>query len=185
MRNVKNFSDVNIVIKELLDFKEKFTAKTIDFGGRRLANVGKAVEQTDAVIFSQLPTIQAAAEEKVKDQVYTILFSKDAALTDLNLSPAYTVGKGKEGIPMEVWINAETPPSDGNLICNPTYNGIPILKNPIEFSPSDIDSIFSSDFVDPVPVFGSRGKILPGVITANGAALFSLGIVVKKVLRTL
>lgn len=185
MRVVKSFQDVNIALRELYDFKERFDAKIIDFKGRRIANVGAGVQPTDVAILSQLPTITAAAEQKVKDQIYTIMFSKDSALTDLNLAPAFTIGTGKEGIPIEVWINAETPPSPGNLICNPTFNGIPILSLPIEFAPTDTSPIFSSSFVDPVPVFGAQGKVLPGIITANNAALFSMGIVMKVIQRTL
>lgn len=185
MRVVKSFSDVNAALRELYDFRDKFSAKTVDWGGRRLANVGKATDINDAVILSQLPTITTFAEQKVKDQIYTIAFSKDSVLTDLNLAPAFTIGKGKEGIPIEVWINCETAPVGGPCICNPTFNGITILQNPIQFPTDATGPVFSSGFVDPVPIFGSQGKVLPGIITANGAALFSMGVVVKTVQRTL
>lgn len=183
MRVVKSFSDVNIALRELFDFKDKLTAKSVDWSGRQLKNVGAGTDPTDAVIVSQLGVITQSASTPTKVQPYTIMFSKDSALIDLNTSPAFIIGLGKEGIPTQVWINAQTPPSGGPLTCNPTFNGVPILANPIEFDPDSTAPVFSSTFIDPVPVFGSQGLVLPGIITANNAALFSMGIVVRLIQR--
>ena len=181
MRTVKTFSDVNIALRELYDFKDQFTAKVVDFKGRRIANIGNATQPTDAANLSQIPVIAPVITPTAAAQIFTINFSKDSALVDLNTSPAFVIGSGKQGIPIEVWVVVGVAPSGGAFTCNPTFNGLTILKNPISIPSGSTDPVFSSTFVDPVPVFSLAGAVLPGIITANNAALFSMGIVVKTV----
>lgn len=54
MRQVNSLADVNIVLRELLDWKAQMQTKSQDQSGLQIKNLGKATDPGDAVTLAQV-----------------------------------------------------------------------------------------------------------------------------------
>lgn len=54
MRNVKNLKDVQIVLNEILNWKQNMETNELDMKKRRIRNLAPALEDSDAINLAQV-----------------------------------------------------------------------------------------------------------------------------------
>jgi len=54
MRRIEDLKDAQIILNELLNWKAQMESRIFDLRGRRIANLGSAVENSDAVTLEQV-----------------------------------------------------------------------------------------------------------------------------------
>lgn len=64
MRQVNSFQDVNIVLRELLDWKARMENKSSDQGGLQIKNLGVATDPADAPTLQQVKDLIQEAIRK-------------------------------------------------------------------------------------------------------------------------
>lgn len=188
MKQIKTLDDAQKVINDLYNWIELHRTKDWDFSKLRIKNASPAVDPNDYVIFSQLT--QPVVSDNTDNDFYTVVFSKDGQVTDLENSPEFVIGNGREGQPTQIWVKCLQgfEPSGGDLIINVSWTrydlgGSPVTVNLLASNlhlPNGTSSpVSSSAFAAPVPKF-SQGSVLNKVIVSgNNASFVSVGVVVK------
>lgn len=178
MRQVTNFQQVQIVLNQLLNFQSSLQSQNWNLKGLRITNAGPAVNQNDYVILSQLPTQQSTSGQT--QTTVTIVFSSTGPVSVGVSSAPYIVGRGRAGgTPYEVTMVAIVPPSGGPLTANLQLNGNNLLENPISLPAGQLTPVASSNFVNPCPILPYLGTLIPIIVTANGASLVTVSLVVQ------
>lgn len=181
MRQVKNFADVNIVLKQLLDWQSQMQTKDQDLHQNRIRNAAPGLTKGDYVTFEQLPTIQPTSP--TKDQHLKIEFSSIGAVSVGQLSAPYIVGNDRVGSPTEVWVYATTAPTT-NATFNISLNGTNILVTDVTLPAGSNGPVKVTNFVTPIPMFGVGSVVLPIVTAAGGASFVSLSIQIKRLVAS-
>ncbi len=176
-RIIKSLDDAQAALNELQDWKDKLTTAPWDFHGLRITNASPSVNANDYIIRSEL----TPGPSSLKDgpNIYTAVFTRDAPV-DGEAIPAYVAGTDRDGVIIQVWLNAQVSPTTGNLAVNPTINGVSLLTTPITIVNGSSAVAVSNALISPVPVVGYLTKLAGAVVTAGGASLVTMGIVVRK-----
>lgn len=177
MRTINSLADVQIVLRDLLNWKSAQQTKNQDLHGLRITNAGDGVDPGD---YATLRQVQSSSQSSQNvDQFYTIVWATNSLITG-QLVPAWETGKGRDGLPHEVWLKCRTAPSGGDLEVQFTIDGTNLLSSPITIPNGGTTKVFSSSFVSPVPKVGEHSEILPVIVNNAGAGVISFGLVVKR-----
>lgn len=178
MRTVKNIADCQQAFNDLFAWKDKLSTNDWDFKGLRITNASPGVNPTDYAILSQIPA--PSTPTKTGKVRYTIVFeSPSSVVVGANISPAYVVGTGRTGKPIQVWLNSQIPPPTGPLSVNVNINGNPLLVDNLVIQQNDTAPVISSTFNTPLKHLGLLDVVAPLVALAGGAGLVSIGVVVE------
>lgn len=182
MRAIKSLDDVQIVLRDLLDFKRRVETQNFNMHGNKVVNAAAGTDPNDYVVLSQLPKQVPAPAQK--DHHYTIVLSKDGIPNDGENTPPFYVQVDRVGIPTVAWvavIGAPTSdatfqikriPADGSPAVNILAAPMPLLTGAF--------SNTVSNFIIPVMQF-ARGDIVYGTVLVGGnSAQISMGVVVKR-----
>ena len=176
MRIVKNFSDVNNVLKPIQDFISLFTTKDADRRGLRLKNNGDAIDTQDYVTLKQLNA--STQSSNIQDIYYTVVFAFPGIPVASGTIPNWVTGINREGTPIEIWVRCNGAPNAGPFKCNVLLNGIALLTNYISVTDTNIHH--TSSFINPIPQLGRYSTLVPQIPFVNGAADISIGVVIKR-----
>lgn len=69
MRRVKDLADVQIVLNEILDWKERLETKANDMHGLQIKNLGRGKDASDAVTVEQLEDKLALLRTQIRDNI--------------------------------------------------------------------------------------------------------------------
>lgn len=197
MRTVRSLEDVQKILKDILDWKDRISTKDWDFHQLKITNAADGVSPRDYVTVEQLKDSKVTNDDINKliksgqpDQNYTIVLSKDGVVVTGENSPPYIVGTGREGIPTQVWLAAEVAPTSANLTINVqvTYtnpgdnaqNSFNLLLTDLVLPVGQTLRVFTSTFITPLPAFGNGVKINKVITSGGNAAYVSIGIVVRR-----
>jgi hypothetical protein len=175
MRVVKNFNDVNVVVKQLQDQLSQLTTKNIDMGKRRVVNASASVDQNDYVIKSELPVIPPTA--KPKTQHYSIVFNPPAT-AGTSIVPPFIVDPSRAGYPLSCRV-AVTNEGATDFKGNFTVNGHQLLTSDIIVPAGTFGPVTSSLFNQPIPKFSSDDLILCTITDPGGTSLITMQIYVR------
>ena len=67
MRRITNFQETQIVINDILDWREKLETRANDMHGLRIANLGPATSDGDAVTLGQVREIIAQLRADIRN----------------------------------------------------------------------------------------------------------------------
>lgn len=199
MRIVRSLEDVQKILKDILDWKDKISTKDWDFHQLKITNATDGTAPRDYVTLEQLEASKTTNDDINKlirsgrpDQNYTIVFSKDGVVVTGENSPPYIVGTGREGQPIQVWVAAEVAPTSANLTVNVqvTYtnpgddaqNSFNLLLVDLVLPIGQTLRVFTSTFITPLPSFGHGVKVTKVITSGGNAAYVSIGVVVQRIL---
>lgn len=177
MREVKSLSDVQIVLKELTQWKDKLSTKDQDLKGLRIRNASPGVLPSDYATVSQIPP--AVTLPTPQDQYYTMCWNSQGSVANGLVASGFTAGKGRSGIAYEVILECTSAPTSGSLEINLQIAGNNILQNNLEIPLGQNGPVTSGNFINPNYVIGYKTKAIPIIINAAGAGFVFIGLVVK------
>ena len=173
MRVAKTFDDVNIMFKELFQWKDRLSSKNQDFHGLKIQNAGDATEPADYVTLRQLPSIPVFANQR--EQHFSIPFSSSGTVTTGQLSAPFIVGVDRVGMPTGIAVAVPTvaqAPVSQDLIINVQLNGANILATNLTLPIGKAGPVFSSILVTPTPILSVGAKLTPVVVQGDGVVSF-------------
>lgn len=176
MRIVKDLPDVQRALNELFAWKDKLITRPWDFHQLRITNASPGVDPNDYAIMSQLPKIPAAVPQRVPP--YTIVFNPTGIIT-IGRGAPFIAGRGRSGIPIQVWLAAQNKPTSGPLSINIEINGQQLLDNDLTMNVGDTSPVISSTFVSSSQKVPYLGTVTPLISAVGGAALVSIGVVMQ------
>lgn len=179
MRQVKDFKDVNIVLKELIDWKDKISTKDNDFHGLRIRNAGLAIDPNDYVCLSQLPTIPDQTIQG-DDQHYSMVWQFDGVVTTGQAITSFTAGRNRDGTIYEAILSCEGAPSGGDLTVNFQILGVNLLSADLKVPSGGNGPVTSMSVNQPIPKIGYLTKVTPKIINGAGASLVYMALVIKR-----
>jgi hypothetical protein len=175
---VRTMQDVQNALNELFTFKDKWTTGSWDNSGNKISNVGPGVAQTDVATMAQLPFVPQPTSLSLK--YYTIVFESVGVITvGSNISAPFIAGRGRTGIPVQIWLAATNKPTTGPLAINMNVNGLPLLTNNLVMDVGDPSPQVSSVFNIPSQKVGYLYSVTPLVASVGGASLVSIGLVLQ------
>lgn len=175
MRIVKDIPDIQRALNELFGWKDKLTTKPWDFHQLRITNAAPALDPNDYVILSQIPTPVAQTPGRVPP--YTIVFTPPGVIT-VGTGAPFVAGRGRSGIPIQVWLAAQNKPTSGPLSINININGTQLLSTDLTMNPGDDSPVISSTFASSIKL-PYLGTMVPLISSVGGAALVSIGVVIR------
>lgn len=189
MRSIVTLDDVKIVLRELTDWKDKLTTKAWDLHGLQIKNGGSATDPADFVVLSQIPTI-VAQQASINTNIYTQVWTDSGAVSITDNIPAFVAGKGREGIPTQIWVFARQPPSSGPLtiqvMYGPIFDGMghqigdkAMLQTPLSLPQGQTVPAATSKFVSPMQKMAGLAYCYPVIQAAGSAGVVSIGMVVN------
>ena len=178
MRSVKSFTDVQAALRVLEDWQAAFPTKNLDMHGFRVINTGDAQQPKDLPTQQQLPKVVDVQQNR-QTIYYTIVYNRTGVVKTGDKIPNFDIGWGREGSPVEVWLDAQGAP-DGtddthSLIINIdliTYDIakanatiVPILKTDLRLTKDDFIPLLDGDgnpvmSTDVVPVALKECKVV-------------------------
>lgn len=165
-------------LNQLFSWKDKLSTSDWDFHGLSITNAGPGVNPNDYATLSQIPTLPNTPA--VPKEFYTIVFeSQGAVVVGSKISPTFRAGRGRTGIPTQVWMDATVPPTTGPLSMNILINGNQLMPTDLTLNVGDVPPAVSSTFNVPAQKLGTLMSVLPIVSAAGGASLVSIGIVIQ------
>ena len=199
MRAIKSLADVQVILKQLLDWQSNKDSKDWDFHGLRIKNANPSKDPNDYVVRSELhptafaaPPVTSAPQTQAQvsnppslissgeaEQDYTIVFSVDSVVDGYE-TPAYVGGINRDGVFIDIWVTANTAPIVTPASINFNVNGVPLLTADVQIPVGSTVVVHSSKLVSPLPVMGFDTKVTMKINTASGVALLSGGIVVRR-----
>ena len=179
MRAIKSLADVQIVLKQLLDWQNTKDTQNWDMKGKRIINAGNGVDPTDYVTVQQLQKAQAPAA--TSNAYFSIPFSSQGVVSVGDLIPPYNPGQGRSGKPYQILLDAVVPPSSAPLTMNLQINGVSILVTPISLPVAATGAVVASNFITALPMVSFMSRIVPIVVTTDGTtAGVTMTLVVQK-----
>jgi hypothetical protein len=199
MRAIRSLADVQIVLKQLLDWQNLRDSKDWDFNGLRIKNASPSKDPSDYVVRSELhptalaaPPVSSAPQTPAQvnnppapistgetDQYYSIVFSVDNPTNGYE-TPPFVGGINRDGVFIDVWIAATGTPLVNPASINFNINGNPLLATDVQLPAGSNGPVHSSQLVSPLPVMGFDTRVTMKVNTASGLTLLSGGIVVRR-----
>lgn len=183
MRKVSTIQDVQIVLKELGQWKDRLSSKNQDFKGLKIQNAGDATEPGDYVTLRQLQT--ATSTNSQADQNYSIPFSSIGTVVVGQVAAPYIVGKDRVGTPTLISVAVPTKtqaPTGQALIVNLALNGTNLLVNNLQLPAGAEGPVSSSQFIAPMPILKVGDKLVPVIIQAGAAQFVTIQLYVKRIL---
>jgi hypothetical protein len=151
MRALRDTKDVQLVLKELMDWKDKLTSKDWNFTGLRIRNASPSLDDYDYVVRKELK--DSTSQTVNVSNLYSICFQSNGTTlaSGTNVASSYIVGLGREGIVVKVYISLNSDQvAAGDIIVMPTLNGVALLKNNLVL-PAGSVTTFSSYTTQPNP----------------------------------
>lgn len=177
MRAIKTLQDAAIVLRELTSWKDKLTTQNQDIKQHKIINAAAATDPNDYVIFSQLPVLKQQSLSSTS--YYSIPFSSDGSVVAGQIIPGFVVGKGREGIPHQVWLTCGVAPATAPLSMNMTINGNKLLINDLTIPVGQMGPVASTVFTQSFKL-GSLSVVVPTISSADKtASAISIGLVVQ------
>lgn len=177
MRAIKNLSDVQIVLKQLLDWQSSFPNGQIDFKKNQIVNAGLAVNPNDYVVFSQLPVVPSVQPPPV--QHYSMVWNFSQASNGMKFSPF--IGSSERAGKC-VWVKCacSVPPSGGAFEFNILRNGVAVLNGNVSLGSGNAGPVTSSVWVTNLAKVGNNDVWVPNVINAHGASFGTIQVYVER-----
>lgn len=137
-RMPKSWDELGVTLKELFNFKDYYTGKSIDFQQRQIRNAGLATEDYDYVVLKQLkdlvgggisqpPAVQRGA--RTYDKITFGIGVGGSVTIGTNLTPPYIWSNSANGRPEILLAAANIPPVGDDLDFNITRNGTTIFPS--------------------------------------------------------
>lgn len=155
MRAVRDLEDVKLILKELMDWKDKLSGQNWDFHGLRIKNASPSKDPYDYVVRKELKDSTDTINKTVQGtgggvpiaavvSYYTIVFccTGDIAVGS-EVSPPYMVPRAGQGIPVEAYIAAVVAPVGADIIVQIIVNGINIFHTDFKLLDGDKTVVFS------------------------------------------
>jgi hypothetical protein len=183
MRQIKDIQGARIVGKELGQWKDRISSKNQDLKGLKIQNAGDASEPGDYVTLRQLHELLPNISSP--DQHFSIPFSSVGVVSIGQISAPFIVGSDRVGNPTAISVAVPSitqAPSGGPLTVNLTLNGADMLATPLILNSGAEGPVTSSQFITPLPKLAVGYKIVPKIITANGAAFVTIQLYVTRIL---
>lgn len=183
MRQIKNMSDVQIVLKELTQWKDRQTSKNQDLNGLKIQNASPGTEPNDYVTLSQLQ--QATTPTSQNNQNFSIPFSSVGVVSAGQLSAPFIVGTDRVGNPTAVSVAVPTiaqAPAGVPLIVNLALNGVNMLVTNLVLPVGQEGPVSSSQFISPLPKLAAGMKLVPVIIQGGGALYVTIQLFVVRIL---
>ncbi len=199
MRAIKSLQDVQIVLKQLLDWQSNKESKDWDFKGLRIKNASPSKDPSDYVVRSELhpdalaaPPVTSAPQTPAQvnnpappaksdsvDQYYSIVFAVDAAVDGYE-TPPFWGGINRDGVFIDVLFGCNTAPDAAPASVNFRVNGSDLLTEDIAIPTGETGPFHSSKYVSPLPVMGLDTKVTMKVNVVSGMASFTGEIIVRR-----
>lgn len=176
MRTVKDIPDIQRALNDLFAWKDRLVTGNWDMKRLRITNASPGIESNDYATVSQLPAIVPVPPVKLIH--YTIVFSPAGVITIGEGAP-FVAGRGRTGIPIQVWLAATNKPTSGPLSCNVNINGNALLDSDLTMNPGDDSPVISSIFIASSPRVPYLGSVTPVISAVGGASLVSIGVVLQ------
>lgn len=134
----RDFSEANSVISDLVQFKNIFTLKNVDWKKRRIVNASPSVDDYDYVVRKELIDrigggttpraiiTRAAAAANYDKATFGIGVGTPAAVGDY-VTPPYVWSNSRVGRPAIVFLCANISPTGANLIVDIRKSGVSIF----------------------------------------------------------
>lgn len=188
MRAIKTLSDVQIVLNQHDTLLNNLTSKDIDRKGLKITGAGNGTNQQDYVTLSQIQSLISQSQQSPTNpsiQHFGIVFTEDGVVTTGMQIPAYIPSPERTGLPIACKVLAIGPPSGGNLTVNfyvgtDLTTGKNLLAADIIVPPGTASIVTSSNFINPVPYFGTNTIIFPVITNGAGASVVTMEIFVKR-----
>ena len=169
-------ADVQKALNGLLDWQAAMQSQNLNMNGRRIMNLGPGIQPTDAVIVSQLPSIQAPIIQ-TPTIYYTIVFNPPDACPAGTISPPFQIGTGRGGNPTQAWVQATTAPAGSAVTVNFMYNGVNLLPTDLTLG-IGLTQAQTQTFLAPPQMLAAGAQVQMVVTSANTASGLSGGVVV-------
>lgn len=185
MRAVKDLKDVQIVLKEIGQWKDRINSSNQDFKGLKIQNAGDATEPGDYVTLRQLQTFVPPIV--TPDQHFSIPFSSTGPVIAGQLSAPFIVGTDRVGNPTAVSVAVPTvtqAPTGGPLIVNIALNGVNMLVASLELPAGQEGPVTVSNFITPLPKLYAGAKLVPIIISSAGASFVTIQLYVTRILQS-
>jgi len=150
MRALRDLQDVKLVLKELIDWKDRLTSKDWNFTGLRITNASPSKDDYDYVVRKEL--VSAIPSTTNPKYLYSICFQSngETLAPGTNVSSSYIVGLGREGIIVRTYISLNPDQTaTSNIIVRPSFNGADILSSSFLTLPAGSRTAYSSYIVQP------------------------------------
>lgn len=181
MRQAKDQDGNNRIFREIQNFIDRFRTQNLDMGGKKIINAGAGTAANDYATIGQLPRIPDFPREK--DQFYEIVWNNDGPITNDQVISSYIVGKGREGVPLSVYIcTDDTGIPSADCSVNLSLDGVNILDDDLVLPLGEHGPVFASNFIDPLPKLPSLARIKPIIVEAGGASFVTICLTVKRTL---
>jgi hypothetical protein len=183
MRVIKSLDDVQIVLKEVTQWKDRISSQNQDFKGLKIQNAGPGTEPNDYVTLSQLQ--QAVVPSAAPVQNFSIPFSSVGAVTAGQLSAPYIVGTDRVGNPTAISVavpSTTESPTGVPLIINLAMNGVNMLSTNLSLPVGNEGPVSSSQFISPLPRLAIGNKIVPIIIQSGGASYVTIQLYVVRII---
>jgi hypothetical protein len=188
MRAINNLSDVQIVLNQHDTALSNIASKDIDRKGLKITGAGNGTNQQDYVTLSQMQAAITTAQQSPTNpsiQHFGIVFTEDGIVTTGMQIPAYIPSPERTGLPIACKVLAIGPPSGGNLTVNfyvgtDLTTGKSLLASDIIVPPGTAMIVTSSNFINPIPYFGTNTIIYPVITNGAGASVVTMEIFVKR-----
>ena len=168
MRVAKSLSDVNIILKSILDRNSTKDTKNNDMHGLKIVNASPGTDPSDYVTLSQLQSVTQQAP--TTNDYFSIPFSNGGVVAVGDLIPPYNPGTGRTGKPYEIILSASVAAVSQDLKANVQINGVSILATPIDLPIGQTAAVSSSDFISNLPMVSKLCTITPIIVQADGTS---------------
>lgn len=187
VRSLKDgdWTGLNNALRDLFAFKDQYTTQNLDFHGRQIKNASPAVDQSDYVVLSQLPTFSTTPAPFTKvtagpgltyDKITFGIANDSPAQIGTGFTPPYIWSNPGTGMPLVCFFAFNIAPTGANLIIDILKNGSTIFTSPITITPGSaaLTATVKTNFV-PSLSFKQKDIVTPSVIQV-GSSLAGQGI---------
>jgi hypothetical protein len=183
MREPKNLPQVIVMLKEIGQWKDRISSKNQNLNGLKIQNAGNATEPQDYVTLSQLQTLVAPVSNP--NQNYSIPFSSVGPVSNGQISAPFIVGTDRVGNPTAISVavpSTSQAPTGVPLIVNLALNGTNMLATNLTLPIGAEGPVFSSQFINPLPVLLTGTKIVPVIVQAGGASYVTIQLYIVRIM---
>lgn len=186
LRRVSNLNDVQIVLNDILNRLSPIENSIMNRRGYRIANLGEAQNDDDAVTLGQAKALIKNPEQQLTEHFYTQVWSNQNAPSVGDVLPPFViVENGRVGQPIAFWAAAHGAGSGSStfnvqLDRDGFASPINLLQEDLVLGATD-KLVTSRKFISPVPFLGINSLTFPTIVSVGGHTAVSLGLVVRRV----